>query len=196
MATYDLIGEKALLAQIADHSEPAFRQLFELYKSKVYSFVVAFTHSTADAEEILQETFITLWQHRHLLAQVDHPRNYIYTIVRNKTFQLLKQVAKTTSLQHELWTNLQQAGSSADDLLHLRDSQSLIDNALSQLSEQKQRIFSMSRQEGLSHDQIAAATGLSKSRVKNIIVEVLNYLKAHLEHAAGAVIAITSFIEK
>lgn len=196
MTTYDLIGEKALLNQIADHSEPAFRQLFELYKTKVYSFVVAFTHSTTDAEEILQETFITLWQHRQQLSLIDHPRNYIYTIVRNKTFQHLKQVSKSASLQRELWAHLQQAGNSADDLLHLRDSHRVIEQALSQLSEQKQRIFSMSRQEGLSHDQIAAATGLSKSRVKNIIVEVLNYLKAHLEHAAGAVIAITSFIEK
>lgn len=194
MSTYDLISEKALLGQIAGNSEPAFRQLFDLYKEKVYSFVVAFTHSTADAEEILQETFITLWQNRHNLPQIEHPRNYIYTIVRNKTFQHLKQVSKSASLQRELWVNLQQEGSSADDLLHLRDSHRLIESALSQLPEQKQRIFSMSRHEGLSHDQIANATGLSKSRVKNIIVEVLNYLKAHLEHAAGALIAISSFI--
>lgn len=196
MATYDLIGEKVLLEQIAKGSEIAFRQVFDLYKTKVYTFIVGFTHSRADAEEILQDTFLTLWQNRYTLNNIEHPRNYIYTVVRNKTFQYLKQASKSEKMMREVWANLKQDCNPTDDIVHLRDSNRLIQDALGMLSEQKQRIFRMSRYDGLSHEQIAAQTGLSKSRVKNVIVEVLKFIKTYLEQCAGVLGIIAWFIEK
>ncbi|UEG52186.1 RNA polymerase sigma-70 factor [Mucilaginibacter daejeonensis] len=195
MATYDLIGEKVLLEQIAKGNEIAFRRVFDLYKTKVYTFIVGFTHSRADAEEILQDTFLTLWQNRYTLNNIEHPRNYIYTVVRNKTFHYLKQASKSEKLMKEVWANLKEDHNSTDDLMHLRDSDRMIKDALNMLSEQKRYIFKLSRYEGLGHEQIAEQTGLSKSRVKNIIVEVLKFLRTYLEQCAGVLGLVAWFME-
>jgi len=180
MSIYNLTAEKILLQKIADGDEFAFKHVFELYKSRVYSFVVKFVHSKADAEEIVQDTFFTIWQKRDTLPNIEHPRNYIYTIVRNKTYNYLNQASKNQKILAQIWANMQIEGNNIEDLTNFKDSELLIKQGLQNLPQQKQQIFKMSREEGLSHEEIAAQIGLSKSRVKNIIVETLKYLRHHL----------------
>ena len=195
MVTYDLVSEKSLLEKISKGDEYAFRQIFDLYKTKIYTFIVNFTHSKADAEEILQDTFLTLWQNRYTLTDIDHPRNYIYTVVRNKTYNYLKQASKSEKMLREIWANVKQECNQTEDILQYHESNKLIWDALGLLSDQKQRIFRMSRYDGLSHEQIAAETGLSKSRVKNIIVEVLKFIKVYLAQCTGVLGVIAWFLE-
>ncbi|QPH40499.1 RNA polymerase sigma factor [Pedobacter endophyticus] len=180
MSIYNLSAEKILLQKIAEGDEFAFKHVFELYKSRVYSFVVKFVHSKADAEEIVQDTFFTIWQKRDTLPNIEHPRNYIYTIVRNKTYNYLNQASKNQKILAQIWANMQVEGNNIEDLTNFKDSELLIKQGLQNLPQQKQQIFKMSREEGLSHEEIAAQIGLSKSRVKNIIVETLKYLRHHL----------------
>jgi len=181
MSLYNLSAEKVLLQKIAHGDEYAFKHVFELYKNSVYSFVLKFVHSKADAEEIVQDTFFTIWQRRDKLSAIEHPRNYIYTIVRNKTYDYLNQAAKNQRKLSQLWVNMQTESNDITDLTDLRDSAMLIKNGLLQLPQLKQDIFKLSREDGLNHEQIALHVGLSKSRVKNIIVEVLKYLRYYME---------------
>lgn len=180
MSVYNLSAEKILLQKIADGDEIAFKHVFELYKNRTYSFVVKFVHSRADAEEIVQDTFFTIWQKRDTLPNIEHPRNYIYTIVRNKTYNYLNQAAKNQKILAQLWANMQIESNDIEEQTDFRDSEMLIKSGLANLSAQKQQIFKMSRVEGLSHEEIALQVGLSKSRVKNIIVDVLKYLRHYL----------------
>lgn len=180
MSVYNLSAEKILLQKIADGDEIAFKHVFELYKNRVYSFVVKFVHSKADAEEIVQDTFFTIWQKRNTLPNIEHPRNYIYTIVRNKTYNYLNQAAKNQKILAQLWANMQIESNDIEEQTDFKDSEMLIKSGLANLSAQKQQIFKMSRVDGLSHEEIALQVGLSKSRVKNIIVDVLKYLRHYL----------------
>jgi RNA polymerase sigma-70 factor (family 1) len=177
---YDLAGEKLLLQQIAMGDEAAFKSIFDAYKARTFTFVVNFIHSKADAEEIVQDTFMSLWQNRNTLSTVEHPRNYIYTVVRNKTMRYLSNVARDEKMMKVVWANMQMEVNPTEEALQMRESRELINKALSMLSEQKQIIFRMCREQGMSHEHIAIETGLSKSRVKNIMVEILKYIKAFL----------------
>ncbi|KQR66921.1 RNA polymerase sigma factor [Pedobacter sp. Leaf176] len=180
MSIYNPAAEKILLQKIAADDELAFKHVLELYKNNIYSFVVKFVYSKADAEEIVQDTFFTIWQKRDILPNIEHPRNYIYTVVRNKTYNYLNRVAKNKKLVAQLWANMQVESNNIEELSDLKDSEMLIQSGLRNLSQQKQQIFKMSREAGLSHEEIAEHTGLSKSRVKNIIVEILKYLRYYL----------------
>ncbi|HEY1164271.1 MAG TPA: sigma-70 family RNA polymerase sigma factor, partial [Chitinophaga sp.] len=64
--------------------------------------------------------------------------------------------------------------------LDARESKALIQQALTQLSPQKQAIFQLSRQQGLSHEEIGQQLKLSKSRVKNLLVETLKHIRHYL----------------
>lgn len=180
MAVYDLTAEKLLLKEISDGNSLAFNKMFCLYRGKILVFVDSIVHSKADAEEIVQETFLVIWQNREKLLAIEHPRNYIYTIARNKTYDYLAKVSRTEKTINNAWINTTVSLNNIDDQINLKESTFLINKVLQTLSLQKQEIFNMSRNQHMSHEEIAQVVGLSKSRVKNVIVEVLKHLKYHI----------------
>ncbi|GAB1462680.1 sigma-70 family RNA polymerase sigma factor [uncultured Pedobacter sp.] len=180
MALYDLTMEKLLLKEISDGNSLAFNKMFSLYRGKILAFVDSFIHSKADAEEIVQETFLVIWKNKDKLLQIEHPRNYIYMIARNKTYDYLAKVSRSEKSIKEAWINTSISSNNIEDQIRLKESAMLIDKAIRKLSVQKQEIFNMSRSLHMSHEEIAQEIGLSKSRVKNVIVEVLKHLKYHI----------------
>lgn len=172
--------DRELLQQVAGGDTTAFRQLFDLYKIRLFSFVLQMTHSRVDAEEIVQDVFAKLWEGRANLTGVEYPGKYIYTIARNKTLNHLTKLARDRRLLQQLWVNVSQSDNTTEAILQAQESQQLIREAISRLSLQWQTIFYLSREQGLNHEEIAARLGLSKSRVKNILVEILKHVRDYL----------------
>jgi RNA polymerase sigma-70 factor (family 1) len=171
-----LNDEKSLFIQISKGSEDAFRMLFEQYRERLFTFAWQLSHSAVDAEEVVQDVFLKLWTGREKLADVEYPRKYIYIMTRNRVLDLLKKIARDEKLVKEVWSQMSQPDNSASKLLEAVESQRLIQQALSQLPEKKQTIFQMSRDQGLSHQEIADRLGLSVQTVKNNITEVLKFV--------------------
>lgn len=181
MITPSTITERDLLKLISKGNELAFRRLFDLYNKRLFIFAVEMLKSAADAEEIVQESFTKLWQTRESLPEIDNPGSYLYRIVRNSTVDLMRKTARERKLKDQVWANISQSDNSLEEELLKKESQELITQALDKLSEQKQKVYRLSREQHLNQDEIAAITGLSKSRINNIIVEVLKHIKASLE---------------
>jgi RNA polymerase sigma-70 factor (family 1) len=186
----NLNTDRILLQHVANGDKLAFRQLFDLYKLRLFSFVLQMTHSKVDAEEIVQDVFAKLWEIRTDLVQVDYPGKYIYTIARNKTLNHLAKLARDRQLLQQVWLNVSQADNSTEAILQAQESQRLIGEAINRLSLQRQTIFRLSREQGLTHEEIAAHLGLSKSRVKNILVEILKHIKDYLTLSATVIYAL------
>lgn len=174
-----------LLYRLRKGDESAFRQLYDLHSRPVAAFIYQLTHSAVDAEDILQDTFLKLWTSRGQLPAIENFGNYIFIIARNKTLDHLRKVARQRQLVDQVWANISEVADALDLQLDARESQQLIASALAQLPEQKQTIFRLSRVEGLSHDDIAAKMGLSKSRVKNLQVETLKHIRIFLSRYGG-----------
>lgn len=175
-----------LLQQLRKGDESAFRQLYDRHSRPVAAFIYQLTHSAVDAEDILQDTFLKLWTSREQLPIIEHLGNYIFIIARNKTVDHLRRVARQQQLVDQVWENISEVADALDLQLDARESQQLINNALHQLSDQKQTIFRLSRVEGLSHEDIASRMGLSKSRVKNLQVETLKHIRLFLTRYGGS----------
>lgn len=185
METGTAHNEKNLLQLIANGNELAFRQLFDTYNKKLFTFAEGMLKSAADAEEIVQESFTKVWLNRGELTEVDNPGGYLYTIVRNKALDHMRKTSREQKLIEQVWANISELDHSLEQELLKKESQELIEQALSQLPEQKQKVYRLSREKEYSHDQIAELTGLSKSRVNNILVEAVKHIKTHLEKHSG-----------
>lgn len=185
-----LHNETALLSLIAEGDEPAFRALFDHYNKLLFTFAEAMLKSAADAEEVVQECFTKLWVNRGDLPGVDHPGQYLYKMVRNRCLDHLRRVARERRLADQVWANISQTDNSLEEELRSREYRELIEHALQELPEQKQLIYRLSREKEYTHEQIAAITGLSRSRVNNILVETLKYIKDRLEKRSGGLAII------
>ena len=184
MSSGILNNDKELFLRIAENDEAAFRLLFEQYRERLFLFAWQLCHSAADSEEVVQDVFTRIWENREKLTAVESPRNYIYTMVRNRTLDLLSKIAKDKNLIKEVWANISEGSNETEQLLQAAESKQLIEKAVSQLSPKKRKVFQLSRDEGLSHQEIAAQLGISVQTVKNIITEVLRQIKSFLsEHS-------------
>ena len=94
-----------MLQQIAEGNALAFKEFFELYKNRIFVFVEQLIHSRADAEEIVQDTFMKVWQTAPRLVEIDNPGQYIYAIARNKTLNYIRKIASDQRLIDQVWAN-------------------------------------------------------------------------------------------
>jgi RNA polymerase sigma-70 factor (ECF subfamily) len=175
-----MISDHDLLKLLKKGDEPAFRELYARHSKQVLAFAWHMTHSAIDAEDIVQETFLRLWTGREQLPEIIHVGNYIFTIARNKTLDHLRKVSLQQRLLDQVWANISDSSNDLELQLEARESRTLIQQALEQLSPQKQEIFQLSRQQGLSHEEIGQQLRLSKSRVKNLLVETLKHIRNYL----------------
>ncbi len=183
-----LHNEQELLHRVAQGDESAFRAFFDHYTPQLFTFVEKLTKSKADAEEIVQDTFIKIWTHREMLPGIEKPGHYLYVIARNKALDNIRKAARDQRLLDQVWANISTAADNTlENELRSREYYQLIDQALRRLPEQKQRVFQLSRMEGLSHLEISQRLGLSKSRVNNILVESLKHVKSFLEQHTAIV---------
>ena len=180
LTTPALYPGKALYEQVAKGDENAFRVLFDHYRLRLLSFVFRLCKSPSASEEILQEVFVKIWQYRERLAEVEFPEQYILAIARNQTYNHLHQVSRDHRRRRQLWSTICESENQTVEQLDLKESQILVQKAVEGLSDQQKEVFRLSRQEGLTHEQIAERLRLSRSRVKNILVEALAHIRRYL----------------
>src|SRR5690242_7953989 len=121
MSVHKLYDEKLLFQQIAEGDETAFRSIFDLYKIRLYHFIFKMTKSATTAEELVQEVFMKLWVSRNSLSAVESPSAYIFVIARNRTVDHLRKVANEINLQKQMWANIREKQTTADEVLEANE---------------------------------------------------------------------------
>jgi RNA polymerase sigma-70 factor (ECF subfamily) len=183
--THRLINEKELFAAFANGDEAAFRQIYHHYNKRLAPFVWKMTRSEDITKEVIQEIFIKLWLNREAFHTIQHPTAYIFRLATNKAMDGVRKIAQDNALVQKLivmhpdWTN------NTEDTVIFNESLAEINSAVEQLPSQRQLIYRMSREEGMSLDEIAEQLDLSRSTVKNQLGHALRFIREFLERRAS-----------
>lgn len=171
-----IINEKHLLTLVANGNEQAFRQIFDSYRDKLFSYVFRLTQSDEIAEEIVMDAFLKIWTRREELEAIEHFDSYLYTIVRNKSFNAIKRIAREALLVNELALLNVESTDCTEDTVVYNDYKAIMNHAVSQLPPQQKRIYVL-RDEGLKYDEIALSLNLSKNTVKAHLKKAVSSLR-------------------
>lgn len=172
--------DKKSFFDLSNDKESALKLLFEKYSHALYAFCNRFLHAEVEAEEIVNDTFLQLWKNRKAITTIDKPKDYLYAICRNLTIDRLRKLAKQQDALQIMLARMKLGSEYADSQLFLQESEQLVEAVLKKIPERKALIYRLSREEGLSHAQIAECMGVSKSRVKNVVVEILSVIRTEL----------------
>lgn len=174
-----LLNERDYFVQIAAGDEVAFSVIFYHYTARIHPMIKKITRSEEVTEEIIQDVFVSLWNCREKLTEIDNYAAYIFTIATNKTFNYLKLKARiekhlnAVRLEKDFTNNTLET-------VELHETRELVGQFIKLLSPQKKLIYNLTREEGLTHEQIAQQLNISKNTVKNHLVETLKFLRENL----------------
>ncbi len=159
----------------------AFDAIYEQYSKRLYVFVFRYLKQEADTEEIVQEVFLKLWESRNKIDLCASFDSFLFTIAYNNTISLLrKKVNEKKYLEHLV--NRQQINN-ADaliDEIHFREINRQVKLLIEELTPRQKEIFKLSREEGLTHAEIAEKLHISVNTVKNHLVAALAFLKSNI----------------
>jgi len=195
MATpiHKLINETELFADLAAGDERAFETIYHHYNKRLAPFVDKMVRSPELAEEIVQDIFVQLWINRALLANLNHPTSYLFNIATNKTLDYLKKIANNAKLMDRIATRSTEYTNETEERIIFKESAEIIEMAVSALPAQRKLIYHLSRNEGLTHEQIAERLNISRNTVKNQLVHALKSIRTYAEKRAS-IFSIAAFV--
>jgi RNA polymerase sigma-70 factor (ECF subfamily) len=177
-----------LLRRIARGDEQAFTTLFHHYWDRLYNYLNKVTKSPEIAGEIGTDVFLKLWTGRSQITGIRNMDAFLFRIARNKAIDFFRMAARDERLQQMVASSMgQPAAPAADQGMLEEELQQALTQAIARLSPQRKLIFTLSRVDGLTNEEIATKLNLSPHTVKNTLVDSVRSIRAVLQkkHSVG-----------
>lgn len=157
----------------------AYNELFDRYGKRLHRFAIAYLKSTENAEEIVQDVFLKIWNNRKDLSPDKSFESYLFTIAKNG---ILNTIRKSKSEQAYLNFAILHPGKDVllDEELDFNELERAYSNAVDQLSPRRKEIFLLSRVHSLSNAEIAERMNISSKTVENQMTSALAEIRKNL----------------
>jgi RNA polymerase sigma-70 factor (ECF subfamily) len=177
-----------ILEKIRNNDEVAFKVIFNKYYSRLYYFILEFISFDDIAENIVQDTFFTLWNKRHELKDDSNLSAYLFTVAKNNCLYRLRdqryrqKLFTTNSLdQNELEMNMEVLNTLDSSAYTFEEIELIIERTLEELPPQCKKVFILSRFEERKNKEIAEELNISVKVVEKHISKGLKKFKVSLK---------------
>jgi RNA polymerase sigma-70 factor, ECF subfamily len=159
------IPDQLLLKKISRNDHQAFQVLFDNYWESLFHYAFKVLQNKQDAEEVVQDFFIHLWNKRSELPELQSVAAYLFTGLKNRLLNhLAKKKFQVTSLdlvQHD------ESEFSAVRKLEQKDTESLLRSLVNTLPRKMKQVYELHQFVGLTIAEIASVTGNSEQTIRN-----------------------------
>ena len=170
-------GEKTdneLLESIQLDDKLSFEQIYKRYWRGLYVYAFNILREREICEDIVQEIFVELWTRRHDV-EINSLSSYLYRSVKLQVFNSFRRSKYKKLLIEKFDSIIRQYN--FDELYDKKELKDHINTAISKLPGQRQKIFRMSKHDGLSNKEISENLNISLQTVKNQISESLKFIR-------------------
>lgn len=178
--------ERELVLRLINNDEEAFCELYSVYKNRLLYFAMRFLKSQEFAEDVFQDTFTVVWQSRKFINPDSSFSSYLYTIMRNRILNMLRDIDHEQHLKDVIFAQAIDASVEMEGDVFSNDLMEQIAYAMEKLTPRQREIFDMSRNKDMSHKEIAEALGISVNTVQEHISTSLRVMRAYLTGSAGS----------
>ena len=170
--------------------EKGFKQIFETYYPRLLRFAMEYIGDRHEAENILQNVFMKLWEKRASLPMDTNLNAYLLTMVKNRCMDFLKHqqivnryhINRQAELQREMDFNYYAISKFNPEQMDIETLEQLVEKAIGELPEQCRKVFEFSRYNGLKYKEIAERLGISVKTVETHMSNALKTLRITLKY--------------
>jgi len=178
-------AEHRLIRQVASGDSGALARLMELYWHPLHAYVTrTFRWGPDEADDIVQETFVRVWELRQWDPGRGTVRAFLYQVTRNLVLEALRREEVRSRLDPQVVERTPQPGTPWDSLRESELQTALLE-ALASLPPRRREALILVRFQGLSLQEVASLMGLGKQTVANHVTMALDDLRRHLGSALG-----------
>ncbi len=152
--------------------EDAFREIYILFHGRIAAFCLGHQMSQEDAKEVVQETFIKLWESRSAIESDKNFEGYIYRIAKNLIIDRFRRITREKAARSYQIYMLGTENSTENKILH-DELEVQIQATIESLPKIRRLVFHMSRVRGLSNREIAKELNISIRTVETHISKAL-----------------------
>lgn len=190
-------GEIQLLIALKSGDRSAFEKIYQTYSPRIFLNILKMVKSAEDAQEILQDVFIKVWEKRDLIDPEQAFKAYLFQISRFTVYNFIRKVNLDRKLKAYLSQEHSELYTHIEEAIAYRESDRFILDAIEELPTQRKHIYKLCKLEGKSYAEVSNLLGISASTINDHIVKATKFLKErHTSFGAAMTLSAISLLLK
>ncbi len=185
----DKKSDKELIQEFLAGNQDCYIELTERYTEKAFNLAFRFTRNHEDAEEVLQDVFVTIYKKLGAFEGKSAFSSWLYRITVNTALMLIRKRKQTPTISveeislsvKESWTGDTSANANVNYISTQHELRAMLDQAVGKLPEEYRSIFLMRDVDGLSNQEVGEILGMSVPAVKSRLHRARLMLRKRLQ---------------
>lgn len=176
------IDERILIEGLRTGSELSYNLLYKQWVSRLYRFVYGYVKSKSIAEDIVQETFVRIWQHRFELDSNKSFKSFLFTISYHLVLKELRRQMQNPLVEEYIKyiSEVKESESDISSIVEYDQFKKALANAKKKLTPRQCEIFEMNKEYSLSVSEIAEKLAITEQVVRNQLSTSLKIIRTEM----------------
>ncbi|HWW39420.1 RNA polymerase sigma-70 factor [Pedobacter sp.] len=174
------LSDHELVLLLKEGRHTAFEELYNRYWKKILHLATQKTGDIIEAENIVQDIFVSLWKRREDLSISSSLNNYLVVSIKYRVIKWLDKQRSQRLYEGEQLATYDILDDSTQQYLEFQELRDRLEKVLATLPEKSVIIYRMNREAGMSHREIAIELGMSEKAINSHLVRTKKILRAHL----------------
>ncbi len=194
METVTLPDERAMLLRLREGDHEAFGRLFSAYSPIITGHLLRLLKVPELVEELVQDTFLSLWEHRDRIDPDKSIKAYIFQIAVNNARDLFRRAMHDKRIRVLFYQTVSEGYEHIETEITRKENRDLLSRLLDRLPERQRKVYILCKVEGLSYREVSGRLGISESTVNSHIKRANALLKEYLTGSAEVMILLALFL--
>lgn len=187
--------EYSTLVSLREGDHNAFQAIYDQYKRQLTANVLRLVRSTDLTEEVIQDTFVALWESRERIDVSRPIQAYLYAIAANKTKNVFRRVVSNSKYRDELLNSFEESYNPIMDSIFRKEYRQQLDTILSKLSPQQEKVYRLCKLEHKSYQEASRILNLSEGTINVHIREANKKLKLLVAENVDIIFCLLFFLQ-